>query len=69
MGKSGRNYRERGRRNDGRPGSMRPDFDEEGSMKPDFEPEKSDDFMDIYTDTDQLDLFTEHYQWEDEDDI
>jgi hypothetical protein len=48
---------------------MRPDFDEESSMRPDFEPEKSDDFMDIYTDTDQLDLFTEHYQWEDEDDI
>jgi hypothetical protein len=59
MGKSGRNYRERGRLRDGRPGSMRPDF----------EPEKFDDFMDIYRDTDHLDPLTEHYQWEDEDDI
>jgi hypothetical protein len=59
MGKSGRNYRERGRRHDGHPGSMRPDF----------KPEKFDDFMDIYQDTDQVDPLTEHYQWEDEDDI
>jgi hypothetical protein len=38
-------------------------------MNPDFEPEKFDDIMDIYTDTDQFDPDIEHYQWEDEDDI
>lgn len=69
MGKSGRNYLERGRRNSVRSGSISPNPDRPGSMNPDFEPEKFDDIMDIYTDTDQFDPDIEHYQWEDEDDI
>ena len=67
MGKSGRNFRERGRRNDGCMGSMNPLPEKPGSKSPNFEPEKFDDIMDIYADTDQADQFTECYSWEDED--
>jgi hypothetical protein len=67
MGKSGRNYRERGKRNDGCMGSMNPNPEKPGSMIPTFEPEKFDDIMDIYTDTDYDDQSTDCYSWADED--
>ena len=69
MGKSGRIYRQRGRRNYERSGSMNPYPEKPGSMRLNFEPEKFDDIMDIYAGTDQLEPYTEHYQWDDEDDI
>jgi hypothetical protein len=71
MGKSGRNYRERGKRNDGYMGSINPNPEKAGSMNPNFEPEKFDDIMDIYTDTDYGDQSPDCYSWvdEEEDDI
>jgi hypothetical protein len=71
MGKSGRNYRERGKRNDGYMDSMNSNPEEPGSMNPNFEPEKFDDIMDIYTDTDYGYQNTDCYSWvdEEEDDI
>ena len=71
MGKGGRNYRERGKRNDGYMGSMHPNPEKPGSIHPNFEPEKFDDIMDIYTDTDYEDQNTDCYSWvdEEEDDI
>jgi hypothetical protein len=71
MGKSGRNYRERGKRNDGHMGSMNPYPKKPGSMSLNFEPEKFNDIMDIYTDTDYGEQGTDCYSWvdEDEDDI
>jgi hypothetical protein len=67
MGKCNRSHRERGRRTDERPDSMSPISEKSDLMSPTFEPEKFDDLMDIYTDTDQVDPYTENYQWEDED--
>jgi hypothetical protein len=71
MGKSGRNYRESGKRNDGHLDSMNPNPEKPGSMSPNFEPEKFDDIMDIYTDADYGDQGNDCYSWvdEDEDDI
>lgn len=71
MGKSGRNYREHGKRNDGYLDSMNPNPEEPGSINPNFEPEKFDDIMDIYTDTDYGDQNADCYSWvdEEEDDI
>jgi hypothetical protein len=71
MGKSGRNYRESGKRNDGYMGSMNPNPEKPGSIHPNFEPEKFDDIMDIYTETDYGDQNTDCYSWvdEEEDDI
>ena len=50
---------------------MNPILEKKGSMYQNFEPERSDDIMDIYADTDQLDQGSENYSWieEDEDDI
>jgi hypothetical protein len=67
MVKSGRNYRERGKRNDGHLGSMNPNPEKPGSMSPNFEPEKFDDIMDIYTDADYGDQGIDCYSWVDED--
>lgn len=52
-------------------GSMNPNPEKPGSMNPNFEPEKFDDIMDIYTDTDYGDQNTDCYSWvdEEEDDI
>lgn len=71
MGKSGRNYQECGRRNDGRVGSKNPNPEKPGLISPNVEAEKFDDIMDIYADTDPGDQRTECYAWvdEDEDDI
>jgi hypothetical protein len=71
MGKSGRTYRERGKRNDGHMGSMNPNPEKPGSITSNLEPEKFDDIKDIYTDTDYGDQSTDCYSWidEDEDDI
>jgi hypothetical protein len=61
MGKSGQSHRERGRRTDER----------SDSMSPTSESEKFEDLTYIYADTDQLEPYTENYQYadEDEDDI
>jgi hypothetical protein len=48
-------------------GSMNPNPEKPGSMIPTFEPEKFDDIMDIYTDTDYDDQSTDCYSWADED--
>ena len=52
-------------------GSINPNPEKAGSMNPNFEPEKFDDIMDIYTDTDYGDQSPDCYSWadEEEDDI
>lgn len=69
MGKSGRSYRQRGKRNYECSGSMRPFSEKPGLMSPDYEPENFDDVMDIYAETDRSYMDVDHYQWDDEDDI
>jgi hypothetical protein len=52
-------------------GSMNPTPEKPGSLSPNFEPEKFDDMLDIYSDTDNGDQGTDCYPCvdEDEDDI